>query len=216
MSRLNAMFPSVCRSEMFTNDICSKFVDSHLKPYRCKLESCKDLQFSSTACLLRHEREAHGMHGHGTKPYPCTYAGCDRAQPGNGFPRKWNLHDHMHRVHNAAPPPEEDCRKDSSRSRKRKTDIGIKSTTTRKSPKSRKASPKVEPQVSVKVDVSAKLREEWFAYQAGMPDWAIFPQPDDPMVMMHINRARDALDAMARIHIDLTAAKDTGMRQQTG
>ncbi|KAI1640142.1 hypothetical protein F4809DRAFT_516663 [Biscogniauxia mediterranea] len=77
-----------------------KFVDSHLKPYRCKIESCENARFSSTACLLRHEREAHAMHGHGDKPYLCTYEGCDRAQAGNGFPRQWNLKDHMRRVHN--------------------------------------------------------------------------------------------------------------------
>lgn len=156
------------------------------------------------------------MHGHGTKPYPCTYAGCDRAQPGNGFPRKWNLHDHMHRVHNAAPPPDEDGRKDSAKPRKRKGDPTAKSSSGRKSPKSRKSSPKVEPEIPVKVDVSEKLREDWFAVQAGMPDWSLFPQPDDPMVMMHINRARDTLDAMAHIHVDLMAAKDPGFGHQSG
>lgn len=40
------------------------------------------------------------MHGHGDKPYLCTYEGCDRAVPGCGFPRNWNLRDHMRRVHN--------------------------------------------------------------------------------------------------------------------
>jgi hypothetical protein len=78
----------------------SKFVDSHLKPYRCKVVSCEASRFSSTACLLRHEREAHAMHGHGDKPYLCTYEGCDRSLSGNGFPRHWNLRDHMRRVHN--------------------------------------------------------------------------------------------------------------------
>jgi hypothetical protein len=78
----------------------SKFVDSHLKPYKCKVHTCKDLCFSSTACLLRHEREAHAMHGHGDKPFLCTYDGCERGAPGNGFPRHWNLRDHMKRVHN--------------------------------------------------------------------------------------------------------------------
>ncbi|KAI1003257.1 hypothetical protein K3495_g4948 [Podosphaera aphanis] len=77
-----------------------KCVDSHLKPYRCKVLSCKDLHFSSTACLLRHEREAHAMHGHGDKPFLCTYEGCDRGIPGKGFPRHWNLRDHQRRVHN--------------------------------------------------------------------------------------------------------------------
>lgn len=78
----------------------SKFVDSHLKPYRCKVVSCEASRFSSTACLLRHEREAHAMHGHGDKPYLCTYDGCERSISGNGFPRHWNLRDHMRRVHN--------------------------------------------------------------------------------------------------------------------
>jgi hypothetical protein len=80
--------------------LISKFVDSHLKPYKCKVSACKELQFSSTACLLRHEREAHAMHGHGDKPFLCTYDGCERGVAGNGFPRHWNLRDHMKRVHN--------------------------------------------------------------------------------------------------------------------
>ncbi|KAK3897974.1 hypothetical protein C8A05DRAFT_19362 [Staphylotrichum tortipilum] len=77
-----------------------KFVDSHLKPYRCKVEGCQNARFSSTAYLLRHEREAHAMHGHGEKPYLCTYEGCERSISGYGFPRQWNLRDHMRRVHN--------------------------------------------------------------------------------------------------------------------
>lgn len=147
------------------------------------------------------------MHGHGTKPYPCTYAGCDRAQPGNGFPRKWNLHDHMHRVHNAAPPPEDDG-KDSGKARKRKTDSGARNTSGRKSSKSRKSSPKVEPQV-IKVDPTIKLREDWFSIQAGLPSlFSGFGNPDDPLVMSYINRARENLDTMAKIHMDLMAARN--------
>ncbi|RKF57924.1 putative c2h2 transcription factor [Erysiphe neolycopersici] len=76
-----------------------KCVDSHLKPYQCKVASCKGLSFSSTACLLRHEREAHAMHGHGDKPFLCPFEGCDRGIPGKGFPRRWNLCDHIRRVH---------------------------------------------------------------------------------------------------------------------
>ena len=48
---------------------------------------------------MRHEREAHGMHGYGEKQFLCSSEGCDRAVAGNGFPRQWNLKDHMVRVH---------------------------------------------------------------------------------------------------------------------
>jgi hypothetical protein len=77
----------------------SKYLDSHLKPYQCRNTDCKESRFSSNACLFRHEREAHGMHGHGENPHACWFPNCDRAQPGNGFPRRWNLGDHMKRVH---------------------------------------------------------------------------------------------------------------------
>ncbi|KAL1297381.1 hypothetical protein AAFC00_004920 [Neodothiora populina] len=80
-----------------------KYIDSHLKPFVCKQPGCKgadnENRFSSTACLLRHEREAHGLHGHGQKPYLCKYDKCERSIPGNGFPRNYNLMDHMKRVH---------------------------------------------------------------------------------------------------------------------
>ena len=43
------------------------------------------------------------MHGHGAKPHLCKYEECDRALPGNGFPRRYNLYDHMKRVHDYKP-----------------------------------------------------------------------------------------------------------------
>ena len=39
------------------------------------------------------------MHGHGSKPHLCLFKDCKRAQKGNGFPRRWNLEDHLKRVH---------------------------------------------------------------------------------------------------------------------
>ncbi|KAJ5106049.1 hypothetical protein NUU61_003396 [Penicillium alfredii] len=82
----------------------SKYLDSHLKPYRCRVPTCMDaqLRFSSNACLFRHEREAHGLHGHGDNPHLCLWEGCERSVPGYGFPRRWNLFDHMRRVHDYA------------------------------------------------------------------------------------------------------------------
>ena len=82
--------------------VYNKYVDSHLRPYRCKFSDkseCEELRFSSNACLLRHEREAHGEHSHGVNPYLCIFKDCERARPGMGFPRRWNQRDHMKRVH---------------------------------------------------------------------------------------------------------------------
>ncbi|KAH6699579.1 hypothetical protein EV126DRAFT_424247 [Verticillium dahliae] len=93
----------------------SKFVDAHLKPFRCSNASCDGPPFSSAACLLRHEREAHAMHGHGDKPFHCSYESCDRSAPGNGFPREWNLRDHVRRVHHEQHRP--------ARGRKRKAAV---------------------------------------------------------------------------------------------
>lgn len=44
------------------------------------------------------------MHGHGEKPHLCHFPDCERAAPGNGFPRRWNLGDHMKRVHDYTGP----------------------------------------------------------------------------------------------------------------
>ena len=77
-------------------------MDSHLRPYRCKFtdrKECEDTQFSSNACLLRHERETHGGQDHGLNPFMCKFPDCDRAREGMGFPRRWNQRDHMKRVH---------------------------------------------------------------------------------------------------------------------
>ncbi|CAI6332942.1 unnamed protein product [Periconia digitata] len=81
-----------------------KYVDSHLKPYRCVREDCADVVFSSTAELLRHEREAHGLHGHVLNPNLCYYPNCERSMAGKGYRRRYNLIHHMKRVHKYTEP----------------------------------------------------------------------------------------------------------------
>ena len=46
------------------------------------------------------------MHGHGERPHLCYYPGCERGIPGNGFPRRYNLFDHMKRVHDHKEEPD--------------------------------------------------------------------------------------------------------------
>lgn len=137
-----------------------KYLDSHLKPYRCKVPACaaQNLHFSSNACLFRHEREAHGFHGHGDNPHLCFYPGCERAVPGYGFPRRWNLFDHMKRVHDYTgseqpSSPESNAvgqvlkRKDNAGVRKRKVTKAVSATTMKrtKSTSSQSNAVKVNP-----------------------------------------------------------------------
>ncbi|TLS28995.1 hypothetical protein PpBr36_00346 [Pyricularia pennisetigena] len=195
-----------------------KFVDSHLRPYRCKQEACENLQFSSTACLLRHEREAHGMHGHGAKPYLCTYEGCDRAQPGNGFPRHWNLKDHMKRVHNDvapaqssyaagnSPPSSSSSQAQAAKMRKRKKDdvtaisAGVRKSSS-KGPTSAPTASKVEKRL-------AEAAERWYAHQQRLSDvLSGFTQPDDPLMLQRLRDAQEQLEAMTKISTGLAQKK---------
>ncbi|KAL5888557.1 hypothetical protein ACKVWC_003819 [Pyricularia oryzae] len=196
-----------------------KFVDSHLRPYRCKQEACENLQFSSTACLLRHEREAHGMHGHGAKPYLCTYEGCDRAQPGNGFPRHWNLKDHMKRVHNDVAPAQSSyaagtsppssstsSQAQAAKNRKRKKDdvtaisSGVRKSSS-KGPTSAPTASKVEKRL-------AEAAERWYAHQHRLSDvLSGFTQPDDPLMLQRLRDAQEQLEAMTKISAGLVQKK---------
>jgi hypothetical protein len=182
-----------------------KFVDSHLKPYKCRVETCNGAKFSSTACLLRHEREAHGWHGHGDKPFSCTYPGCDRAQPGNGFPRQWNLRDHMKRVHNdhgsaGASPPS--AAQQSTKGRKRKTDVQEP-----QAPTARKANVKTLPTAQAS-RVSAKpLIEEWLEHRQAVESIirSGLNTPDDIGNITQITRVKEHLAAMAKMTTDASS-----------
>ncbi|OLN81480.1 hypothetical protein CCHL11_09055 [Colletotrichum chlorophyti] len=188
-----------------------KFVDSHLKPYRCKIDSCENARFSSTACLLRHEREAHAMHGHGDKPFLCSYEGCDRAMPGNGFPRQWNLKDHMRRVHNdngvpGSPTNSNVSQGQSSKGRKRKD---APKAAPAAAP-SRKATAKVAVvEAAAKEEPSSKpLIDEWMAHRQALEDLVRgLTQPEDMKNVHLIKEAHNHLSAMGKIGQSLSPSQ---------
>ncbi|KAG6210463.1 hypothetical protein E4U35_005177 [Claviceps purpurea] len=184
-----------------------KFVDSHLKPYRCKAESCEGARFSSTACLLRHEREAHGLHGHGDKPFLCVYDGCERAVPGNGFPRQWNLRDHMKRVHNdhgsADGSPPSGGSAQSVKGRKRKTEVVEPSNATRKA--TLKSMPVAEPAAPKHVPAKPLL-EQWLDQRQVVEEIVRgLNKPDDARSLQQIGDVQKRLAYMATMTKELSS-----------
>ncbi|KAI1074495.1 hypothetical protein F5B20DRAFT_437484 [Whalleya microplaca] len=199
-----------------------KFVDSHLKPYRCKHESCENARFSSTACLLRHEREAHAMHGHGDKPYLCTYDGCDRAVPGNGFPRQWNLKDHMRRVHNdngsslnassGSPPSGHGSSAQSAKGRKRKNKDSVDSCTS-----SRKHASRTAQAAEAAMRAAEKpMIDEWHQHHKALQVYLQeYSMPDAFDYLQHITEARDHLAAMGKISQKLLHSNKPSSNQES-
>lgn len=186
-----------------------KFVDSHLKPYRCKADSCEGARFSSTACLLRHEREAHGLHGHGDKPFLCVYEGCERAVPGSGFPRQWNLRDHMKRVHNdhgsAGGSPPSGTNAQSTKGRKRKTEGAEPQNG------NRKATLKSMPVADSKQTPAKPLLEQWLDQRRVVEEIVRgLNKPDDARSLQQIGDVQKRLAYMANMTKKLSsAASDT-------
>ncbi|KAF7544718.1 hypothetical protein G7Z17_g9743 [Cylindrodendrum hubeiense] len=193
-----------------------KFVDSHLKPYRCKAESCEGARFSSTACLLRHEREAHGLHGHGEKPFLCIYDGCERAVPGNGFPRQWNLRDHMKRVHNdhgsSGGSPPSAVANQPAKGRKRKTDVPESQPTN-----SRKAAVKSMPPPEPKESATRPLLDQWMDHRKAVESlFQGLVKPEDARNIQHISDMQLRLSAMVKVTTDLNAASKAASFTGTG
>ncbi|KAL7798262.1 hypothetical protein V8C37DRAFT_369289 [Trichoderma ceciliae] len=179
-----------------------KFVDSHLKPYRCKAEACEGARFSSTACLLRHEREAHGLHGHGDKPFLCMYEGCERSILGSGFPRQWNLRDHMKRVHNdhgSTDGSPTGTAQQATKGRKRKSDASETQGST-----SRKASIKSMPAPEPKLPPVKPLIEQWMDHRKAVEDIVRrMSKPEDVQNLQQISEAQKRLEAMLKMATDL-------------
>ncbi|CAG7560849.1 unnamed protein product [Fusarium equiseti] len=187
-----------------------KFVDSHLKPYRCKADSCEGARFSSTACLLRHEREAHGLHGHGDKPFLCVYEGCERAVHGNGFPRQWNLRDHMKRVHNdhgssSGSPTTGSAQP--AKGRKRKTETSETQTSN-----SRKAAVKsMPPPPEPKENLTQPLIDQWMEHHKAVQSlMRNVVKPEDVQNLQHIGTIQSRLNSMIKLTTDLNAINNPG------
>lgn len=153
------------------------------------------------------------MHGHGEKPYLCLYEGCERSFPGNGFPRQWNLRDHMRRVHNdngtSTQSGSSSGTGTTSRGRKRKSDGQEKQPSQEKS-SSRKVANKAAGE-SAAAAAAAKQPEaptaevnQWYEHQKALQNFIQgCVQPDDPQSLQYIKDAQDHLTAMGKISHEL-------------
>ncbi|KAI1810982.1 hypothetical protein GGS20DRAFT_579454 [Poronia punctata] len=206
-----------------------KFVDSHLKPYRCKAEACENARFSSTACLLRHEREAHAMHGHGDKPYLCTYEGCERSSPGSGFPRQWNLRDHMRRVHSdngtsvtgqtAPAASTTGASAQAAKGRKRKNKDSVDATTSTTSRKQASKSAQAAEAAAAAKAAEQPLIDEWYQHQKALQAYLeVYNAPDAFDYMSSLKDATGHMESMGNISKKLQQKKATreGYRRSYG
>jgi len=160
------------------------------------------------------------MHGHGEKPYLCTYDGCERSQPGHGFPRQWNLRDHMRRVHNdngtsaqaASPPPSGTAT--SSRGRKRKNEVQEKSSSQEKT-SSRKSATKAAAEAAKAAELQSNAElEAWYEHQKALQSLVQgYSQPDDPQTLQYIKDAQEHLAAMGKISHELVVSNKADVLQ---
>lgn len=170
------------------------------------------------------------MHGHGDKPFLCTYEGCERSNPGCGFPRQWNLRDHMRRVHNDdcvpnAPPPVSASASappasgsSSTKGRKRKKDTsesaaGKKSS----SPKSGQGSGRdPAPPPKVEEGPTNQELEQWHEHQKALQSLVQgWTQPNDPYFIQQVGDAQGHMEYMQRIYVDIQS-RSGSWQQQSG
>ena len=146
------------------------------------------------------------MHGHGDKPYLCTYEGCDRAHHGNGFPRQWNLKDHMRRVHNdsgaslnmAGSPPTQPAASQPAKGRKRKSKDSDQGSSSRKQA-ARSAAHVADAAAALKA-MEQPMINDWNDHKQALQNYLQeYSVPDDVKHLDHIVAARDHLEAMGKI-----------------
>ena len=77
-------------------------MDKHERPFVCEEPECdKNLGFTYSGGLRRHQKEVHRQHGGPKASCMCPYPDCKR-HVGVGFSRKENLAEHLRRVHRDA------------------------------------------------------------------------------------------------------------------
>lgn len=148
------------------------------------------------------------MHGHGDKPYLCTYEGCERAISGNGFPRQWNLRDHMRRVHNdngnsltTHTGPSQTTHGSSAhsakgRKRKNKDSVDSSSSSRKQASKSAQAA---EAAAAAKA-AEQPLIDEWYQHQKALQNYLqAYSSPDAIDQVQGIDDAKNNMEAMAKI-----------------
>lgn len=161
------------------------------------------------------------MHGHGDKPYLCTYEGCDRAIPGCGFPRNWNLRDHMRRVHNddgqslnlahGSSSSGRGSHSQSAKGRKRKSKDSSESSSGRKS--SSKSASADEAAAAAKA-AEEPLMERWWDHRNALN--AYLEQYDSPDAFDALDRSTQAGEhfaAMEKISRKLKKSRDPHHRR---
>lgn len=131
------------------------------------------------------------MHGHGEKPFLCTADNCDRSIPGNGFPRHWNLRDHMKRVHNTVPEPT-DSDQPTRGARKRKTS-SVEGKTRKKNPANSPPKETAQP-VTNEMSPEDQFREHRRQLMSAME---LLNDPSDPEALTKLRRANSYLKEMA-------------------
>ncbi|KAI5467657.1 hypothetical protein BGZ63DRAFT_32814 [Mariannaea sp. PMI_226] len=171
-----------------------KFIDSHLKPFNCQIPACESGPFSSGACRLRHEREAHFLHGQDEKPFQCPHKGCERAVAGNGFQRRWNLVDHMRRIHKTGIPP-------SRRAPSGRTPDQMK-------PQKQNGSAGAKPRNIPKAERKAILKASWIAQlKALKATIGRLDGPSSPETTQVIKDAQDLLSSISDIELKMSGLK---------
>lgn len=161
------------------------------------------------------------MHGHGDKPYLCSYEGCDRAVPGCGFPRNWNLRDHMRRVHNdngsslnmsAASHSSRGSQSASVKGRKRKS----KDSETSQSRKPSSKPSAAEEAAAAAARAEAPLMEQWWSHRNAITTYLQrFDNPVAFEVLEQSGEAQEHFAAMDKISRRLKKSRDPHRRSYT-